>query len=195
MGKIILDLAVTLDGYISGPNGEIDWLVKDDETDFGDTLRDILDGIDAIFYGRVTYDLWGNYQPDEKVSLKLKESYKLLHSKAKYVFSKTKKNDNSKVTFINSDIKENILKIKQKVDGDIWLYGGGKLITSIMNLGLVDVYRLAVHPVILGEGIPLFKDINNRIELKLIDTKQSKSGVILMSYESWTQEKPAANIM
>jgi len=189
MGKIILDLAVTLDGYISGPNGEIDWLVKDEEMDFGDILRDILNGIDAIFYGRVSYELWGNYHPDEKASPKLKESYKLLHSKKKYVFSTTMKSDNRKVTFINSDIKENILEIKQKVDGDIWLYGGGKLITSIMNLGLVDVYRLAVHPVIIGEGIPLFKDIRNRIELKLIDTEQSKSGVIVMTYEACNKGK------
>lgn len=189
MGKIILDLAVTLDGFISGPNGEIDWLVKDGERDFGDILGDILDGIDVIFYGRVSYDLWGNYRPDEKTSPKLKESYKLLHSKTKYVFSKTKKSDDGKATFINSDIKENILEIKQKVDGDIWLYGGGKLITSIMNLGLVDVYRLAVHPVIIGEGIPLFKDIKRRIKLKLIDTEQSKSGVILMTYEAGDKGK------
>jgi dihydrofolate reductase len=189
MGKIILDLAVTLDGYISGPNGEIDWLVKDGEKDFGDILDDILDGIDAIFYGRVSYDLWGNYYPDEKTSPKLKESYKLLHSKTKYVFSKTRKGDDSKATFIDSDIKENILEIKQKVDGDIWLYGGGKLITSIMNLGLVDIYKLAVHPVIIGKGIPLFKDIRKRIELKLIDTEQAKSGVILMTYEADDKEK------
>ena len=101
MGKIILDLAVTLDGYISGPNGEIDWLVKDEARDFGDILEDILDGIEEIFYGRVSYDLWGNYHPDEKASPKLKESYKLLHSKTKYVFSKTRKGDNRKVTFIN----------------------------------------------------------------------------------------------
>lgn len=189
MGKIILDLAVTLDGYISGPNGEIDWLVKDEEKDFGDILAEILDGIDAIFYGRVSYDLWGNYQPDEKVSTKLKESYKLLHSKTKYVFSKTKEGDGSKATFINSDIKENILEIKQKVNGNIWLYGGGKLITTIMNLGLVDVYRLAVHPVIIGEGIPLFKDIKESIGLKLIDTEQSKSGVILLTYAANGNEK------
>ena len=189
MGKIILDLAVTLDGYISGPNGEIDWLVKDGGKDFGDILGDILDGIDAIFYGRVSYDLWGNYYPDEKASPKLKESYKLLHSKTKYVFSKTRKGDDSKATFIDSDIKENILEIKQKVDGDIWLYGGGKLITSIMNLGLVDIYKLAVHPVIIGKGIPLFKDIRKRIELKLIDTEQAKSGVILMTYEADDKEK------
>lgn len=182
MGKIILDLALTLDGYISGPKGEIDWLVKEEEMDFGDILLDILDGIDAIFYGRISYDLWGNYLPDDKASPKLRESYKLLHSKTKYVFSETRKSDGSNAIFINSEIKENILAVKQKVDGDIWLYGGGKLITSVINLGLVDIYRLAVHPVIIGDGIPLFNNIKKRIGLKLFDIKQSKAGVILLNY-------------
>lgn len=184
MGKIILDLAVTLDGYISGPNGEIDWLVKDGEKDFGDILTEILIGVDAIFYGRVSYNLWGNYLPDERASQKLKDSYKLLHTKTKYVFSKTKKEVDSNTILINSDIEENIFSIKQKTKGDIWLYGGGKLITSIMNMGLVDVYRLAVHPVIIGEGIPLFSGIKNRIRLNLTNTEQSKSGVILLTYEA-----------
>ena len=184
MGKIILDLAVTLDGYISGPKGEIDWLVKDDEQDFGDILAEILIGVDAIFYGRVSYDLWGNYQPDDEASPKLKESYRLLHSKTKYVFSKTMKGDDSSTIFINSDIEENILSIRQKVRGDIWVYGGAKLIASMMNLDLVDVYRLAIHPVIIGEGIPLFRDNKNRIQLKLINTEQSKSGVVLLNYET-----------
>ena len=184
MGKIVLDLAVTLDGFISGPNGEIDWLVKDEERDFGDILVEILDGIDAVFYGRVSYELWGNYQPDEKASQKLKESYKLLHSKTKYVFSTTRESNDGKAIFINSPSEESIVEIKQKVEGNIWLYGGGKLITSIMNLGLVDTYRLAVHPVIIGNGIPLFKNIKERIGLELIDTERSKSGVILLTYET-----------
>jgi dihydrofolate reductase len=184
MGKIILDLAVTLDGYISGPNGEIDWLIQDGEKDFGDILAEILIGVDAIFYGRVSYDLWGNYRPNDSASQKLKDSYRLLHSKTKYVFSKTKKSDGSNTIFINSDIEESILAIKQNVRGDIWLYGGGKLITSIMNLGLVDVYRLAVHPVIIGNGIPLFSHIKNRIHLNLTSTEKSKSGVILLNYET-----------
>lgn len=188
MGKIIADLAVTLDGYISGLDGEIDWLVKDAERDFGDILADILDGVDAIFYGRVSYDLWGNYQPDEYASPKLKESYKLLHSKTKYVFSKTKKGDDSKAIFINSQIKENILEIKQKVNGNIWLYGGGKLINTLMNLGFVDEYRLAVHPVIIGKGVPVFKDIKERIGLKLLDSEKSKSGVIVLTYAAKTKE-------
>ncbi|MBL7858827.1 MAG: dihydrofolate reductase [Cyclobacteriaceae bacterium] len=184
MGKIVLTLAVTLDGYISGPNGEIDWLVKDEAKDFGDTLAEILDGVDAIFYGRISYDLWGNYLPDEKASAKLKESYAVLHSKTKYVFSKTREGDTGKAIFITSDIKEKILEIKQKMNGNIWLYGGSKLITTILNLGLVDEYKLAVHPVILGKGIPLFKDINERISLKLLDTQQSTSGVIVLNYEA-----------
>lgn len=91
MGKIILSLAVSLGGYISGPNGEIDWLVKDEEKVFGDIPVRILDGVDAVFYGRISYDLGGIYNPHEGASLKLKESYKLLHSKTNYVCSKTKK--------------------------------------------------------------------------------------------------------
>ncbi len=95
MRKIILDLAVTLDGFIEGPNGEIDWLLEDDQTDFGDILFDILSDIDILFYGRVSYDKWGNYEPGNDASQKLKNAYNLLHRKTKYVFSTTRKNDDN----------------------------------------------------------------------------------------------------
>ena len=183
MRKIILNLAVTLDGFIEGPNGEIDWLVRDEDTDFGDILTEILADKDIIFYGRVSYDKWGNYYPDENASPKLKEAYNLLHSKTKYVFSTTKTND-GKAIFINSNIKERVQEILQQPGKNIWLYGGGKLITTFINLGLVDVYRLAVHPVIIGKGKPLFENIKKRVGLKLIDAKPSGSGVILLTYET-----------
>jgi dihydrofolate reductase len=183
MRKIVLDLAITLDGFIEGPNGEIDWLVKDEETDFGGILTDILADIDAIFYGRISYDMWGNYYPGENASPKLKAAYNLLHSKPKYVFSRTKASD-GKATFINSNIMQRVQEIMQQPGKNIWLYGGGKLITTFINLGLVDVYRLAVHPVILGSGKPLFENINTRVGLKLIDAKPSKSGVILLRYQT-----------
>lgn len=183
MRKIILDLAVTLDGFIEGPNGEIDWLANDEETDFSDILTDILADIDTIFYGRISYDLWGNYYPGKDASQKLKAAYDLLHSKKKYVFSKTKEDD-GKAIFINSNIEERITEIKQQPGKNIWLYGGGKLITTFINLGTVNVYRLAVHPVILGSGKPLFENIKARVGLKFIDAKSSKSGVILLTYET-----------
>jgi dihydrofolate reductase len=184
MRKIILNLAVTLDGFIEGPNGEIDWLDtnEDEDASFETIFGEFLSGIDTIFYGRVSYDLWGNYQPEETAPPMIKELYKAIHTKKKYVFSRTK-SDDSKATFIPAD-KETVLEILQQPGKDIWLYGGGQLITSFMNMGLVDVYQLAVYPVILGAGKPLFKDIKERVGLKLVEVKSSASGVATLHYEA-----------
>jgi dihydrofolate reductase len=184
MRKIILNLAITFDGFIEGPNGELDWLVRDEETDFGDILAEILSDKDIIFYGRISYDKWGNFQPEANASQKTKDAYKLMHSKTKYVFSKTKTGDNTHAIFINSNIKEKVVEIKQQPGKDIWLYGRAKIVTTFLNLDLIDEYRLAVHPVILGKGKPLFQNIEERHKLKLVDVKGYKSGVILEKYKT-----------
>ena len=107
-----------------------------------------------------------------------------MNSKTKYVFSKTKTGDGTNAIFINADIKETVLKIKQQTGKHIWLYGGAKIITTFLNLDLIDEYRLAVHPVILGKGKPLFQNINGRHRLVLKDIKGYQSGVILLHYEA-----------
>ena len=180
MKNIILDLAVTLDNYIEGPNGETDWCIMDDSD--GSDFIDFVNSIDTIFYGRVSYDLWGNYQPHENVSPVVKEAYRVIPTKTKYVFSTSKTGDDSDAIFINTKFKERVMEIKEQAGKDIWLYGGAKLITTFMNLGLIDIFRLAVHPVILGSGKPLFNNIKERSELKLMDAKTSASGVVLLSY-------------
>ncbi|HKG06366.1 MAG TPA: dihydrofolate reductase family protein [Pedobacter sp.] len=183
MRKVILDLTLTLDGYIEGPNGEIDWIAADGHTDFADVLIDILDGIDAIFYGRVSYELWGNYRPDTDASPKLQKAYDLLHSKTKYVFSTTlQQPKNENVIVISSDIEATVNKILNETGGNIWLYGGGKLTTTFVNLDLIDIYRLAFQPVILGEGKPLFENIKNRVGLKLLSSKAGGDGVVMLRY-------------
>jgi len=187
MRKIILNVAITLDGFIEGPNGELDWLVRDEEIDFGDILTEILSDKDIIFYGRVSYEKWGNTKADENASQTLKDAYNLLNSKKKYVFSKIKTGDNTDAIFINSRIKERVFEIKQQPGKNIWLYGGAKLITTFLNLDLIDEYRLAVHPVILGKGKPLFQNIKERHKLTLIDTKGYKSGVTLMTFRAKKQ--------
>jgi len=183
MRKIILNLAITLDGFIEGPNGELDWLVRDEGTDFGDILNDILADKDIIFYGRVSYEKWGNTKPDEHASPKLKQAYDLLHSKTKYVFSKTRTGDGTDAVFINNNIPEKVAEIVRQPGKNIWLYGGGKLVTTFLNAGLVDVFKLAVHPVILGRGKPLFENIREKHRLKLLDAKGFTSGVTLLTYE------------
>ncbi|MFB7141240.1 dihydrofolate reductase family protein [Gottfriedia sp. NPDC056225] len=177
--KVILDLAVTLDGFIEGKHGEIDWCIMDPEMDF----TNFLNQIDTILYGRKSYDLWGNYTPGIDESEADKELWKLVHSKEKYVFSRTQANEEHKAIYINENITEVVNKLKVQSGKDIWLYGGASLITSFINLGLVDEFRLSIHPVILGEGKPLFIDLKQRINLNLINTKTFSSGVVQVIYQ------------
>lgn len=178
MRKIILDLAVTLDGFIEGPNGEIDWCIMDDDMDF----NGFLSSIDSIFYGRVSYDAWGNYLPDANAGSTDQLLWEAVHSKKKFVFSTQKRND-EKVTFISSDIANKVQEIKKHEGKDIWLYGGARLIKTFIQLGLIDIYRISVHPLALGSGKSLFDDLKERISLKLIKTNVFKSGVVQLIYE------------
>jgi dihydrofolate reductase len=175
--KIILDLAVTLDGFIEGKNGEIDWCIMDPEMEFDKFLNEI----DTIFYGRKSYDLWGQYTPETNDQAE-KDFWELVHSKQKYVFSKTQKGTDHIVIFINEDIVEEVEKLKNQPGKNIWLYGGASLITTFIKLGLIDEFRLSVHPVVLGEGKPLFTDIKQRLNLKLVHTSTFSSGVVQLIY-------------
>ncbi|MBD0384389.1 dihydrofolate reductase family protein [Paenibacillus sedimenti] len=176
--RIILDLAVTLDGFIEGKNGEVDWCIMDSEMGF----INFLNQIDTILYGRKSYELWGQFTPDIEHSDTEKEIWGLVHSKEKYVFSRTQKGTDNKAILINDHILEEVNKLKNKPGKDIWLYGGASLITTFINLGLVDEFRLSVHPVILGEGKPLFINIKQRLNLIMVNTRTFSTGVVQLIY-------------
>lgn len=178
MRKIILDLAITLDGFIEGPNGETDWCILDDDMEFDK----FIDSVDTLFYGRVSYDAWGNYQPEENADEVEKNIWKAVHSKNKFVFSSRPRTD-ANATFITSGFEEKIKEIKSEKGKDIWLYGGAKLIKTFIELNLIDTYRLSVHPVALGTGKPLFENIQNRIDLKLTAVNKFRSGVVQLIYQ------------
>lgn len=177
MRKVILDLAVTLDGFIEGSEGETDWCIIDDEMDFPHFLTTI----DTIFYGRVSFDVWGNYWPNEDVNDHEAGFWKAVHSKKKYVFSSQERQDNN-ATFICSGIPDKVRDLKQEPGKDIWLYGGANLIKTFMQHALIDVYRISVHPTVLGKGKPLFQGLQGRVDLSLIDAKTFQSGVVQLIY-------------
>jgi len=176
--KIILDLAVTLDGFIEGKNGEVDWCIMDPDMNFNDFLHQI----DTILYGRKSYELWGQYRPEADVTETEKELWELVHSKQKYVFSRSQKGSDDSTIFINDQKLEEVNTLKTQPGKDIWLYGGASLITTFIKLGLVDEFRLSVHPVVLGEGKPLFMDLQERVNLKLVNTRTFSSGVVQLIY-------------
>lgn len=182
MRKIILNLAVTLDGFIEGPNGEVDWCRMDSDSGSDEFFDKFLADIDSIFYGRVSYDLWGQYHPAENASDAEKKIWQAVHSKNKYVFSRSPKED-QKAIFISSDIKDRVKDIKNKPGKNIWLYGGGGIITEFINAALVDTFLLAVFPIILGSGKPLFSNITHRVGLSLTQVETSKSGIMLVGYD------------
>lgn len=178
MRKVLLDLAVSLDGYIEGPNGEFDWCIMDDDMDFDGFLS----SIDTIFYGRISYEMWSNYQPEHNASEFDVKLWETVHSKQKYVFSKQNRTFPN-ATLIQTAIAEAVNQLKNQEGKDIWLYGGANLIKTFIQLGLIDTYRLSVHPTLLGSGKPLFEDLKDRINLRLIETKRFKSGVVQLIYE------------
>ncbi|WP_087974215.1 dihydrofolate reductase family protein [Oceanobacillus rekensis] len=188
--SVILDLAVTLDGFIEGKNGEVDWCIMDAEMGF----TNFLNQIDTILYGRKSYDLWGQFTPEMEDNDTEKVMWDLVHSKEKYVFSRTQKGTDNNAIFINDNILEKVNELKNKPGKDIWLYGGSSLITAFIHLGLVDEFRLSVHPVILGEGKPLFIDIKERLNLKMVDTRTFSSGVVQMIYHLHRDQPASQNI-
>ena len=167
MRKIILGVAVSLDGFIEGPHGEYDWCFTDQ--DYG--MSEFFKRIDTVFMGRKSYELaltmeGGGGMPPMK----------------EYVFSNTLKKAKEGTTILSGDIKQSIEKIKKEAGKDIWLFGGASLTSSLMNLGLVDEISLAVHPILLGSGKPMFTGIMKRIKLHLVDTKTYSTGLVSLVY-------------
>jgi dihydrofolate reductase len=177
MRKVKLNLAVSLDGFIEGPNGEYDWCFTDQ--DYG--LTDFYKNIDAIFYGRKSWELFGNYTPSENTSSTEKNIFNIIASKKSYVFSRTLKYVKGAVLINNAE--EEVKKLKMQDGKDIHLFGGASLITTFVNADLIDEYLLAVHPIILGEGKSLFKDIKERKKLRLADSKAYQTGLVMLTYK------------
>ena len=167
MRKVILGLAVSLDGYIEGPNGEYDWCFTDQ--DYG--MSDFFKRVDTVFLGRKSYELTQTVKGDSGMP-KMKE----------YVFSNTLKEVKAGAEIVAGDIQKRVEEIKGSNGKDIWLFGGASLTTSLMNLGLVDEIWLAVHPVLLGSGKPLFRGIKERTGLRLIHTKTYSTGLVSLIY-------------
>lgn len=171
MRKIILGLAVSLDGFIEGPNGEFDWCFTDQ--DYG--LSDFFKRIDAVFYGRKSFQL------SEQMSAG-GDGIPAMPEMKEYVFSNTLTNIKEGAVIVSGDTKEEVEKIKKEPGKDIWLFGGASLTTSLMNLGLVDEIWLSVHPILLGSGKPLFTGISNRVPLQLIESKTYETGLVSVKY-------------
>jgi dihydrofolate reductase len=185
MRKLISFMHISLDGFVAGPKGEMNWITVDQEI-FDHVGKRIGEG-DTALYGRVTYEMMENYWPtagDKPGASKHDIEHSKWYSKVhKVVLSKTMKEEpatNKEV--ISDNLSERINKIKQQPGKDILVFGSPTATHSLIQQNLIDGYWLFVNPIILGRGIPLFVDIKEKIKLKLLTTRQFSSGVTELNY-------------
>ena len=176
MRKVILQLAVSLDSFIEGPNGEYDWCLTDQ--DYG--MSDFFKQIDTIFLGRKSYDMMKDMPVDPNDPFMAQFA-----GVSQYVFSNTltELGEAGPYQLVSGDTVAWTKAYKQTPGKDIWLFGGASLTTAFMENHLVDELALAVHPILLGNGKPLFQGIKERIKLELISTKEYSSGLVMMRYK------------
>jgi dihydrofolate reductase len=195
MRKVILSMHITLDGFISGSNGRLDWtspvVDKDEEAAMMDHITTIV-AADTVLIGRGVYpdmaNAWPKVAVNPSTSKREAEFARKINAIHKIVFSDSEEKqeklewNNATLLPVKGNLSEEVAKLKRQSGKDMVLYGGVRIAQSFVQLGLVDEYQLFVHPVALGNGKPLFNDIKDRINLKLVNAKTYKNGVVLLDY-------------
>jgi len=185
MRKLFSFNMVTLDGFFEGPNREIDWHNVDTEDgEFNEFAIEQLNAMDTLLFGRVTYQLMASYWPTPAAIEGDPIVADLMNRLPKVVVSRTlEKAEWNNTRLIKDHIAEEILKLKQQPGKDIALFGSANLMSTLMQMDLIDEHRIMVNPVILGDGNPLFKKTKDRQNLKLIRTRTFRSGNVLLCYQ------------
>jgi dihydrofolate reductase len=169
MRRVRYVVAMSLDGYIAGPDGEADWIIMDPDIDF----RALFEQFDTFLMGRRTFEAIGGARASGQAGVQT------------IIFSRTlRQQDYPNVTIASEDPEQVLADLRAKPGKDIWLFGGGTLFRSLLEAGLVDVVEVAVVPVLLGEGIPLLppKPSSERFKLKLASNRTFKSGIVSLEY-------------
>jgi dihydrofolate reductase len=183
IGKLIYAMNVSLDGYIETPDHDLGWATVDEEIHgwFNDWTREL----DATLYGRRLYEVmaahWPTAESDPATTPVELEFARIWNAMPKIVFSTTLTSVIGNSRLVRGDVGEELKRLRNEFDGDLDV-GGPTLASAFIRRGLVDEYRLVVHPVVLGAGTPYFPALDSQIRLRLNETRKFESGVTYLSY-------------
>ncbi len=167
MRQVRLSAAMSLDGYIAGPNGEADWIVMDPDIDF----QSMFARFDTLLMGRKSYEAVRKQGSGGMPGMK------------SYVFSRTLRQADCPGVIVSDKPAEVVAELKSRPGKDIWLFGGGELFRSMLELRLVDAAEVAVVPVLLGGGLPLLPQPAKPLSLKLVKHHvYHRTGTVLLEY-------------
>lgn len=184
MRRIVVMLSVSLDGFFEGPDGGLEWHLVDEE--LHQHFNDVLRGMSAFLEGRVTYELmeefWPTADQDPESTPAMVEFAGIWREMPKVVYSRSLERAGPNATIVRDVVAEEVGALKEQPGGDLVL-GGAVLAAAFEEHGLVDEYRLYVHPVALGRGHPFFPPSDARIHLRLLETRRFGNGVVMLRYE------------
>jgi len=179
MRQLLYGVAMSLDGYIAGPNGEFDWIPHDPEIDFAE----IFSRFDTLLMGRKTFEITHKAPQTDNPTDPQYEGGAHPGMRTVVVSRRLKPEDYPRVTIINDRVAEAVAELKAKPGKDIWLFGGGELFGSLLDLGLVDRIEVAVVPVLLGSGIPFIAGAATKRVLRFEKQQVYKnSGIVALEY-------------
>ncbi len=187
MRKIIVSEFYTLDGLMSDPEDKMEWVLGSFNNEMGKYESDLYDSADTLLLGRTTYKIFESYWPtaasNPATSQGDIEMAHKINKITKIVFSHTLESVEWKNSKLLKEIKsEEIVKMKQGKGKNILVIGSASIVQQLTNLGLIDEYHLLVHPVVMGNGKPLFKDIRQKHDLRLLEAKTFRNGVVMLRY-------------
>ena len=184
MRKVIYGMMVSLDGFVAGPNEEIDWILIDEE--LHKYVNDQERAVDTYLYGRRMYELMAGFWPtadaDPAAPDYIVEFAHIWKKMPKVVFSKTLEHVEWNASLVREKVAEEVTKLKDQPGKDLEV-GGAELASTLMRLGMIDEYWLYIQPVILGSGTRMFPVLEDRISLRLVETRTFASGVVFLRYE------------
>ena len=186
--KLILCMQITLDGFVSGNNDEADWLLSDEE-EWAEHFKTI-ESADTFLLGRKMYPLYSKYwqavlQKSDSNPNELKFA-KLAEKTPHIVFTKGDFNPDWKNTRVAHNLPAEVARLKKENGKNMLAWGGAQFAASLIEQGLVDEYRFELNPTLLAKGKNLFTNLEQRKNLKLIDSKTLKSGLIVVKYQPHT---------
>lgn len=165
--RVRYSVAVSLDGFIAGPKGEFDWIIMDPTLDFGALFAQF----DTFLLGRRTFEM-----------TRQGGGGGMTKGAQTIVFSRTLRQSDYPDVVISSEIAKTIAALKKKPGKDIWLFGGGALFRSVLDVGLIDTIEVAVMPILLSDGVPLLSAGARSPSLQLTESKTLPSGIVMLSY-------------
>lgn len=179
MRKLIMWNLVTLDGFFDGPKSwDLGWHQYAWGEDMDQFSVEQLKSADMLLFGRVTYEGMAGYWSKQKGV-----TADLMNGIAKVVFSRTlERADWNNTRLVKENAEEEVIRLKQQPGKDVFIFGSANLSSTLIRHNLIDEYRLAVVPVVLGNGIPLFKPSPEKLKMELLDTRTMKSGCVILRY-------------